>query len=138
MELEVVRDTPTEHSTIGRFIIDSKYHCNTLEDCIRIGPKVSGATAIPYGRYKVIIDYSSRFKKLMPHILDVPEFEGVRIHKGNTDLQTEGCVLLGMSRGVDKIWDCESAFHPFFDQLLTALAKGEEAWITIKSLEVRQ
>lgn len=136
MELEVIRDTKTGHSTIGKFITDSKYHCNTLEDCVRTGSKVPGATAIPEGRYKVIIDYSNRFKKLMPHIMDVPGFEGVRIHKGNTDLQTEGCVLLGMSRGVDRIWDCESAFHPFFDQLLAALAKGEEAWITIRSSEV--
>lgn len=130
MELTVIRKTFTPNSTIGDFLIDGSFHCYTLEDCVRTGPKVPGATAIPEGRYEVAIDMSTRFQRLMPHILDVPNFSGIRIHKGNTDADTEGCVLLGMDKGVDRIWDCESAFHPFFDLLTEALKTGT-VYITI-------
>jgi hypothetical protein len=131
MELTVLRKVLTGKSTIGDFLINGEFHSYTLEDCVRTGPKVPGATAIAEGRYQVIIDMSTRFKRLMPHILNVQNFIGVRIHKGNTDQNTEGCILLGHDKGVDRIWDCETAFHPFFDQLQAALNAGEECWITV-------
>jgi hypothetical protein len=130
MDLRVIRNTLTGKSTIGSLLIDGARHCFTLEDCVRDGPKIPGQTAIPEGRYQVVIDFSARFQRLMPHILDVPGFTGIRIHKGNTDQDTEGCILLGMHKGKDRIWDCESAFHPFFDKLTEAL-KTEQVFIGI-------
>jgi hypothetical protein len=82
---------------------------------------VIGKTAIPTGEYKVIIDASVRFKQDMPHILDVPNFTGVRIHSGNTSAHTEGCILLGTTwSGGDFIGNSKSAYKKFFDKLKQA------------------
>ena len=106
---------------------------HTLEDQVRpAGVKVDGETAIPFGRYRVIIDMSTRFKRMMPHILDVPGFVGVRIHKGNTELQTEGCILVGMNADDKEIYNCEPAFEKVYDAIYAAIAKDEEVWLTIK------
>jgi hypothetical protein len=73
------------------------------------------------GSYEVVIDDSSRFKSLMPHILNVPNFEGIRIHSGNTDKDTEGCILLGTTwAGGDFIGNSRVAFANFFTQLRDA------------------
>jgi hypothetical protein len=80
--------------TIGKMYIDGIDTCYTLEDVVR-EEKIYGETAIPTGTYKVIINFSNRFQQLMPLLLDVPEFEGVRIHPGNTDKDTHGCILVG-------------------------------------------
>jgi hypothetical protein len=132
MELKVIRDTFTEHSTIGKMYVDESYYCFTLEDMVReSGVKVPGLTAIPEGRYKVIIDQSARFKRAMPHILDVPGFEGIRIHAGNRSKDTEGCILVGFSKSENSIGASKLAFNQFFDKLYMALRK-EECWITIE------
>lgn len=84
--------------TIGKLFIDGSYFCDTLEDKVRDlpnEPKVPGQTAIPSGRYTVIMDFSVRFQRIMPHIINVPYFTGIRIHGGNTDADTEGCPLVG-------------------------------------------
>ena len=87
MELRLVRETFTAVSTIGRLMVDGLFDSYTLEDVVRDGPKIPGRTAIPYGRYQVIIDYSNRFKRPMPLLLNVPGFTGIRIHQGNTDAE---------------------------------------------------
>jgi hypothetical protein len=107
--------------TIGKLYIDGVYHCFTLEDKVREGEKVQNETAIPYGIYNVIIDISTRFARPMPHVLNVPGFEGVRIHTGNTSHDTEGCILLGTTwAGKDFIGNSKFAFDPFFDKLKAA------------------
>jgi hypothetical protein len=132
MDLVLVRKTFTKVSTIGDFLIDGDLFCYSLEDMVREpGVKVPGQTAIPEGCYRVIIDQSARFRRAMPHVLDVPGFEGIRIHNGNTPEHTEGCILLGYQKGKDFIGDSKRAFNDFFDRLYYALAKGE-AWITIR------
>lgn len=83
--------------TIGRLYIDGAYFCDTLEDAVR-EKKIAGITAIPAGDYKVIKSYSPRFKKILPEILNVPNFTGVRIHAGNTAKDTDGCILLGLNK----------------------------------------
>lgn len=132
MKLEVVRQEFTLVSTIGDFLIDGKYFCFSLEDTVRLsGVKVQNKTAIPFGTYEVIIDYSNRFKMPMPHILNVPDFEGIRIHAGNTDKDTDGCILLGMTKSKDFIGESRLAFNTFFPFLEEAL-KTDKVFITMR------
>ena len=104
--------------TIGRLYVDGVYECYTLEDKVRdAGVKVPNQTAIPTGTYKVIVDHSVHFGKDLPHILNVMGFDGVRIHSGNTDQDTEGCILLGNTwAGGDFIGDSRAAFDTFFSK----------------------
>ena len=98
MELTLKRDILADGYTLGLLSVDGKPYCYTVEDKVREGVKIPGKTAIPYGRYKVIVNMSNRFKKLMPLLIDVPGFEGVRIHSGNTAEDTEGCIIVGKVR----------------------------------------
>lgn len=87
MKLALVRYGFGSVATLGDLFVDGVYFCKTLEDVDRKlecdGEKVYGKTAIPRGAYNVIIDWSPRFKRELPHVLDVPGFEGIRIHSGN-------------------------------------------------------
>ncbi len=94
MNLRLKRTHGTKDYTHGQLFIDDVYFCDTLEDQER-ETKVFGETAIPCGTYKVIMTMSNRFKKLMPLLVNVPNFSGIRIHNGNTKDHTEGCVLVG-------------------------------------------
>jgi hypothetical protein len=106
--------------TIGKLYIDDVFECYTLEDKVR-DAKVRNETAIPYGTYPVCIDYSNRFQKDMPHVLDVPEFSGIRIHSGNTDKDTEGCILLGsVWTGGNFVGNSRKTFDKFFSLLKEA------------------
>lgn len=112
MEIIVRRQHFGENFTISKMFFDGEDRgIFVLEDRVRevdgepvSSWKVVDQTAIPCGTYKVVFDFSNRFQKIMPHILDVPGFEGVRIHSGNTDKDTSGCLILG------KDWDGYSDF----------------------------
>lgn len=105
MELLLERKWCKPDYTIGRLYVNGKFYCNTLEDTVRdinkngtfdCGEfKISGHTAIPYGKYEVIVNYSPKFKRELPRLLNVPHFEGILIHKGNTHKDSSGCVLVG-------------------------------------------
>jgi len=97
-----------ETYTIGKLYIDGVYFCDTLEDKVRdlnkdgdlndIGEgKVYGESAIGYGIYKVLLTMSNRFKRLLPILIDVECFEGIRIHAGNKTADTLGCILVGIN-----------------------------------------
>ena len=116
MKIVVVRDTFTENSTIGKMLIDGAFFCYTLEDTIR-DVKIAGETAIPYGTYKVIVNMSNRFKRLMPLLIDVKGFEGVRIHNGNTKEHTHGCILVGATKSKDFIGDSKVTFNKLMTKL---------------------
>lgn len=92
--------------TIGSLYIDGEYFCDTLEDTVRdLGKekKIKGNTAIPFGEYNVIVNVSPRFKRELPRILDVPNFEGILIHRGNTEKDTSGCILVGENKVKGKV-----------------------------------
>jgi len=116
MKLELKRLHRTDNSTIGELTIDGKFECYTLEDKER-DVKIKGETAIPKGTYKVIINQSNRFKKLLPLLISVPNFEGVRIHPGNSNHDTEGCILVGMNRSLDYITKSRKAFDSLFKKM---------------------
>lgn len=116
MEIKVTRKEFTKNSTIGEMSIDGEFFCHTLEDEVR-DIKVFGETAIPYGRYKVIINMSNRFKREMPLLIDVPLFEGIRIHNGNTDADTHGCILVGLTKSKDFIGMSKVAFQKLMERL---------------------
>lgn len=129
MLIEVKRFDFKDNYTTGRMYINNLYFCYTLEDVVREGAKVDGQTAIPAGTYDVIIDDSTRFGRPMPHILNVPNFKGVRIHSGNTSKDTEGCILLGASyAGKDFIGNSKSAFDIFFEKLKAAKTATIKIW----------
>ena len=102
MKLELKRIAYKETYTIGKLYIDGIYFCDTLEDKVR-DIKIKDKTAIPCGTYKVQITYSNRFKKMMPLLLNVPGFEGIRIHNGNSESDTSGCILVGQNKVKGKL-----------------------------------
>jgi hypothetical protein len=95
MNLILIRNVYTDKSTIGDLLVDNEYFCHALEDVVRKpGEKIFGKTAIPTGKYEVVLSMSNRFKKLLPELLNVPGFAGVRIHGGNTSDDTDGCIVV--------------------------------------------
>jgi Steigviridae/Suoliviridae L,D-carboxypeptidase/transpeptidase len=139
MDLLVQRDPSTLTSTPGTLSIDGAFECFTLEDVVRevhgqpvATWKVATKTAIPVGSYPVTIDLSNRFQRLMPHILNVSGFDGIRIHSGNTAADTDGCILLGTARnGPDNVSGSRDAYAAFFPKLQAAVSRGEPVTITI-------
>jgi hypothetical protein len=144
MQLIVDREPSTPRTTLGILSVDGIFECYTLEDTVReiAGKPVStwkipGETAIPNGTYQIVIDYSDRFKRPMPHILNVDGFDGVRIHSGNTAVDTEGCILLGRQRqGSDEVLDSAAAFSVFFPKLQAAIQRGEQVSLTVQMAPV--
>ena len=131
LKLLLVREIKNDKQTHGRlFKVDKdnkrEFICYTLEDKERL-VKVKGQTAIPTGKYTVIVTMSPRFKKELPLIMNVPNFSGVRFHGGNTENDSEGCPLLGMVRHSNAISNCAPAVA-----LVTKMIKeAKEAQLTI-------
>lgn len=143
MKLELRRKIRTDEYTIGELWIDNKCFIDTLEDVDRglsstmseefiRKIKVAGATAIPIGTYELVLDMSTRFAKLMPHILNVKGFAGIRIHAGNTAHDSSGCVLLGTYNGGDTIVKSKVAVGLFMSIIDPVLKKGEKITIEIR------
>lgn len=121
-----------ETYTIGELYVDGKWECYTLEDKVRpAGEKVYGQTAIPVGQYKVIVNVSNRFKRLLPLLLDVPQFEGVRIHPGNRPEDTEGCILVGRKKDNGTILESRLAFTPLLEKIKAACDSKDTVWLEI-------
>lgn len=137
--MQVTRTKELSDCTLGVLTINGQPECFTLEDVVREKPgvpvgtwKIPGETAIPTGTYDVRITFSPKFGRFMPEVLNVPGFEGIRIHPGNTDADTEGCILLGQSStGGDFIGSSRAAFDAFFLKLHEALQQGELPTLTL-------
>ena len=110
--------------------------CDTLEptwrDYAHGGRKIKGCSAIPEGRYAVVISYSPRFKQWLPILLGVPNFSGIRIHAGNTAKDTEGCILVGENREVGKVLDSRKWVNALKHKIVAAKDRGEPVWINVK------
>ena len=138
MELILERIAKRKTYTIGRLYIqrrmDDEYLAGTptWRDYANGAYKVKGRSAIPEGRYAVVISFSPKFKQWLPILLGVPKFEGIRIHAGNTSEDTEGCILVGKNREVGKVLDSRIWVHRLKQKIVEAKDKGEAVWITIK------
>jgi hypothetical protein len=123
--------------TIGDLLIDGEPFCNTLEDVVRERAnapvadwKIAGKTAIPAGVYLVEITWSNRFKCDLPMLSNVPGFTAIRIHAGNTDADTEGCILVGTWKGGETIHNSRVALNALMDML--EIANIQKRTITIE------
>ena len=148
MELILTRIAKRKTYTIGRLAIrkevndeylagtTNEYFCDTLEptwrDYAHGGRKIKGRSAIPEGRYAVVISYSPKFKQWLPILLGVPNFDGIRIHAGNTAADTAGCILVGKNKLVGQVVDSRIWVHRLKQKIVEAKDKGEAVWITIK------
>jgi hypothetical protein len=146
MELYVSRKYFKDTYTIGKLFIEDKFLTNTLEDKVRklddknkdgdfTDPgegKVYGETAIPEGRYKVIVSDSPKLKRRLPLLLDVPGFTGIRIHAGKNAKWTEGCVLVGDNKNRGELENGPYYENYIIDAIDIASANNEETFITIK------
>jgi len=133
MDLLIKRNPSKDGATIGELFIDGKFFCFSLEDEVRAGPKIPGKTAIPAGQYEVVINYSNHFARLLPQILDVPGFEGVRIHSGNKPEDTEGCILVGNTKGLASVGESRAAFSILYQILKEAISKHETIFLRIEN-----
>lgn len=142
MQLKLIRTKSNTAYTEGKLYIDGAYFCDTLEDQDRglyqhmslaeiKAVKVYGETCIPYGTYKVELSYSPKFKKIMPAILDVKGFTGVRIHNGVDKNSTLGCVIIGKKWQDGKVTKSRDTFA----KLMQILQQCDEEIILIISNE---
>lgn len=128
MRLTLMRIANKPNYCIGRLYIDGEYFCDVLEDCDRglddkmsvediKAKKVYGKTAIPTGVYNVILNYSPKYKKVMPLLQNVKGYEGVRIHSGNKPEDTLGCLLVGKNKKVGQVIDSRATYEALFKRL---------------------
>lgn len=143
MEILLIRENFTDEYTEGKLFINGVYVCDTIEDCDRnltddmseeeiLKKKVYGKTCIPYGRYKLIIDWSNKYGKMLIHILNVKAFDGIRIHSLNSADSSSGCIGPGVRTApgwVSKSRDTYKKVHKIVED---ALKRLDEVHITIK------
>ena len=144
MKIELVRIAFKSTYTIGKLYVDGKYFCDVLEDVDRglkssmseseiLEKKVKGQTAIPTGHYVINITYSPKYKRMMPLLLDVKGFSGIRIHSGNSSKDTEGCLLVGKNKKVGMVLESRDTYQRLFKMMegqkeitIDITRKGEE------------
>ena len=144
MELTLVREPTCEGFTRGELLIDGVHECYTLEDQVREDPnkdtphneaKVQDETAIPPGRYRVVLTHSNKFNKVLPELLKVPGFSGIRIHSGNTAAHSRGCILVGQRQGKSSVFESRDAMIELMAALDAAVEGGEQIWIEVRNAD---
>lgn len=134
MKLRVERLWKKPAYTVGRLYVDGKLYCNTLEDVVRDltkEAKVPGKTAIPAGTYKVIFNWSPKFGRNLPRLLNVPHFDGILIHPGNTADDSAGCILVGKNTEVGRLTESRYTSDKLNVLIEDAQRHGEEIIIEI-------
>ena len=155
MELRLERIALRNEYTIGKLYVDGEYVCDTIEDTVRDldkdgkfangEVKIPGKTAIPYGRYEITMkvkspkysnfskySWAKKYDGYLPRLLNVPHFDGVLIHVGNSALDSEACVLVGENKVVGKVINSVNTFRRLMDDyLVPAKKRNEKIVITI-------
>lgn len=152
MHLEQNRILKACTFTISELMINGEHICDILEDKVRPLPpvcpntpkgfackcdgKIAGETAIPVGTYEIVLSYSNRFKKVLPELLNVPHFLGIRIHTGNSSKDTDGCLIPGTwdGRTVDWVSSSKVAYDKLLKYIQSAVDRKEKVTITIKDI----
>lgn len=137
LECTLQREILDDEFTLGRMYVAGVHYCFTCEDADREletfpGAKINGESAIPCGRYRVTKSISNRFGRVMPLVVDVPGFSGVRFHGGNGPDDTEGCPLLGSLRTARGVSNCAEVNRSFLKLIEATEARGDQVWVTVK------
>ena len=154
MELKLKRKYKKETYTIGNLYVDGEWFCNTLEDKDRglkssmsleeINKiKVYAETAIPAGRYKVIMDvvspkynkvkwYKDNFGGRMPRLENVKGFSGILIHSGTTAVDSAGCIIVGLNKIKGNELESRATFQKLWKKLEDAHKRNETIYLTIE------
>ena len=143
MEIRVKRIARKDGYTIGRMSLNGEYFCDTLEDTDRglncsmqeseiLAKKIKAQTAIPIGKYDVVLTFSPRFKRVLPLLLDVKGYEGVRVHAGNTNKDTEGCLLVGENKVKGQVLNSRATLEKLMSVLLECEERKEKVTILIE------
>lgn len=142
LNLKLERKWKKEKYTIGNLFINGLFFSNVLEDTVRglrqdMTPeeikkiKIHGQTAIPSGRYEIRVTLSARFRRQLPILLNVPGYAGVRIHPGNTDANTEGCLLPGKNDRVGQVSNSRATMAALQKQIEEAIYQNSKVYIEI-------
>lgn len=149
MELRLERIALRSEYTIGKLYVDGEYVCDTIEDTVRDldrdgrfangEVKIPGKTAIPYGRYEITMkvkspkysnfskySWAKKYDGYLPRLLNVPHFDGVLIHVGNSALDSEACVLVGENKVVGKVINSVNTFRRLMDDYFVPAKKRNE------------
>lgn len=137
MKLRLERYGFYQDTTLGVLFIDNVFDAYTLEDKTR-EQKIAAQTAIPKGTYDIIITHSSRFGRRLPLLNRVPGFDGIRIHSGNSNQDTKGCLLVGEVVRKKKIYNSRKAFERLFTRLEDAIGRGEKISIEITDYQLEK
>ena len=143
MEIRVKRIARKDGYTIGKMYINGAYFCDTLEDTDRglkstmsvdeiLARKVKAQTAIPTGKYEVILTYSLKFKRVLPLLLNVPGYQFIRVHNGNRPDSTEGCLLVGENKERGKVLNSRATLEKLMPLFFECEKKKEKVTITIE------
>ena len=143
MELNVKRIARKDGYTIGRLFINNEYFCDTLEDTDRglkdtmqvneiLAKKVKTQTAIPTGKYDVILTFSPRFRRVLPLLLNVPGYQYIRVHNGNRPDSTEGCLLVGENKAKGQVLNSRATLEKLMSILLECEKRKEKVTILIE------
>ena len=125
MTLLLTRRPATDGAILSTLFVDGRFECYVLE---------GAAVAIPLGHYPVTITPSQRFGVLLPLVNDVPGRSGIRIHAGNTEVDTEGCLLVGQDHTTTSVGHSRAALAALQGQLAYALAHGEAVWLDVTDI----
>jgi hypothetical protein len=138
--LYIAKEPDGNNPGLGQPLTKGLQICDTLEPTWRDyqngAYKVKGRSAIPEGRYAVVISWSPKLGAWLPILLGGPEFnkqwQGIRIHAGNTAKDTQGCILVGKNKLVGQVVDSRIWLHRLKQKIVEAKDKGEAVWLTIK------
>lgn len=133
---QTIKNPSGENFTLGRMYLGNVFFCHTCEDEDRFlengeQEKVNGRTAIPRGKYRLVTSFSNHFQRVLPELLDVPGFSGIRIHGGNRAEDSLGCILVGKVRTATGIAQCADMVSRVISQIDSADELGIETWLEV-------
>ncbi|MFC4262474.1 DUF5675 family protein [Ferruginibacter yonginensis] len=137
-EIKLERTLKAKNYTEGKLYVNGVFFCHTIEDVVRAKAgfwsklvKVYAQTAIPYGRYPVLVTWSNRFKRMLTGVFAVPDFEGIRIHSGTSELSSAGCIIVSYKKSITGRLVLDAAAMNDLCNMVTEAQKEMKCYITI-------